>query len=110
MRKDLLFDGLKALRRFYAQASDEPLKKSTCVRMCQSRLCLPVVFLAVAAGIAVVVPTVLLSDSLRQRYPPNLKWWQKTVVYQIYPRSFQDTNDDGVGDIKGEVKEDEAQV
>ena len=29
------------------------------------------------------------------------KWWKKSVVYQIYPRSFQDGNGDGIGDIKG---------
>src|SRR4029453_14950454 len=28
-------------------------------------------------------------------------WWKRGVIYQIYPRSFQDTNDDGVGDLKG---------
>ena len=31
----------------------------------------------------------------------NKKWWKEAVVYQIYPRSFQDTNGDGVGDLKG---------
>lgn len=31
-------------------------------------------------------------------------WWKKAVIYQIYPRSFQDTNDDGIGDIKGIVQ------
>ena len=33
----------------------------------------------------------------------NMKenWWQKTVVYQIYPRSFMDANGDGVGDLQG---------
>ncbi|VDG33863.1 glucohydrolase [Lactobacillus sp.] [Lactiplantibacillus mudanjiangensis] len=31
----------------------------------------------------------------------QIKWWQRAVVYQIYPRSFQDTNDDGIGDIQG---------
>ena len=28
-------------------------------------------------------------------------WWKRGVVYQIYPRSFQDTNGDGVGDLSG---------
>ena len=29
------------------------------------------------------------------------KWWKEAVVYQIYPRSFMDTDGDGVGDLKG---------
>ncbi len=28
-------------------------------------------------------------------------WWKKAVIYHIYPRSFQDSDDDGVGDLKG---------
>ncbi|WP_101772569.1 alpha-glucosidase [Peptostreptococcus faecalis] len=30
-----------------------------------------------------------------------MEWWKKSVIYQIYPRSFCDTNSDGIGDIKG---------
>jgi len=33
-----------------------------------------------------------------------MKWWKERVVYQIYPRSFQDTNGDGIGDIRGIIR------
>lgn len=33
-----------------------------------------------------------------------LEWWKKTAVYQIYPRSWYDTNGDGIGDIQGIIE------
>jgi hypothetical protein len=31
----------------------------------------------------------------------RLRWWQRAVIYQIAPMSFQDSNGDGKGDLKG---------
>jgi oligo-1,6-glucosidase len=39
-------------------------------------------------------------------YPMNQKaWWKESVIYQIYPRSFKDSNKDGIGDLQGIIQQ-----
>ncbi len=43
---------------------------------------------------------------MSQKEISNLKrqWWKEAVVYQIYPRSFKDSNSDGIGDLRGVIE------
>lgn len=36
-----------------------------------------------------------------ENHMSSLQWWRSAVIYQIYPRSFQDSNKDGIGDLRG---------
>jgi hypothetical protein len=44
----------------------------------------------------------LMQDVAREQIvAPDKDWWRGAVIYQIYPRSFQDSNHDGIGDLAG---------
>ena len=43
-----------------------------------------------------------LKSSIENR--KKVEWWKSAVFYQIYPRSFYDSNNDGIGDLKGIIE------
>lgn len=45
--------------------------------------------------------TAVVPASHRRARPASDPWWKHAVIYEIYPRSFQDSNGDGVGDLNG---------
>jgi oligo-1,6-glucosidase len=58
-----------------------------------------VVLLAACAHTA--PPAATPTQGERSADAPSRAWWKEAVVYQIYPRSFKDTDNNGVGDIRG---------
>jgi len=61
-----------------------------------------------AIQLATLIVATLLSCLACQRehsQDADRKWWKEAIVYQIYPRSFKDSDGDGIGDLKGIISE-----
>ena len=56
---------------------------------------------AILLGIASVFPVSLLHAQTQAANPRVQPWWKHAVFYEIYPRSFADSNGDGIGDLNG---------
>jgi len=54
--------------------------------------------------IAILNLTISLGQASSQKAQSSDPWWKHAVIYELYPRSFQDTNGDGVGDLNGITK------
>jgi glycosidase len=45
-----------------------------------------------------------MTEQIEDGKAPELSWWQKTIIYEIYVKSFYDSNGDGIGDLQGIIQ------
>jgi oligo-1,6-glucosidase len=63
-----------------------------------------IIFRSLAAAVFFLSATSGLSQKNTSSNVTEKKWWKEAVVYQIYPRSFKDSDGDGIGDLNGIIQ------
>lgn len=61
-------------------------------------------YLILIAFVAIIGHSASFAQNTHHPIQQDKKWWKEAVVYQIYPRSFKDSNGDGVGDLRGIIE------
>jgi len=75
---------------------DLKVRRSTKLENCALALILGTATLMAGGQTAAVKPAPSTTTQMAE-----IDWWTNAVIYEIYPRSFQDTNGDGIGDLNG---------